>query len=170
MRKIMTQVGNMFEKYFGMPHGYVIYQHKMLMNLSHISYMRNDRNVIFACQQTHRKKLTDSAKTRAVGLEKAYASSFKIVLEYYAIRDMLAQSECKRSDLHSQLAMRSYIVRMGWLFDPQRAQSSEFFAGDDGLRERPLLIGIKHESGLGANELSQIGGPLQVAIERSADL
>ena len=154
-------------KDFGMAHRNVIDQHQMLMNLAHIADVRNDGNVILTRQQADGEKFAHTAQARAVGLQKSDASGLKIVLEDDAVGNMLAQRKREGSDGGGELPMRVNVVGMGRLFDPVRVDAAELAAGNDGGRQRPLLVCVEHDGGGGADETPQSLGALHIALERS---
>ncbi len=71
----------MFEKNFLMPQSNVIKHHRMLMNLTDISYMRNHWHTILSSQKAHGKKFAHTAPPGAVRLKKIYHASSHVVLK-----------------------------------------------------------------------------------------
>ena len=148
MNKVRAQMRDVFQKLFGMPDRDVVEEHEVLMNLAHVADVRNDGDAELFREQADRNKFADAAEARAVGLEKTDATGLQIVLEDDPVRDMLAQRKGERGDGICEGPMGEYVVGVSGFFDPQRAEGSEFFAGDEGLWEGPLLICVEHDGGL----------------------
>ena len=87
-----VEVRNVLQKCLRMVQSNVIEQYQMLVNLPHVTNVRNNRNFILPRQHAYRKKLTDSTHTGAIWLYETNAARFKIVLENDAIRNMLSYS------------------------------------------------------------------------------
>jgi|SRR5579862_2084150 len=111
---------DVFKKDYFMANRDVVDQHKVLMDLSHVPNVGDDRNFVSARQQTDSQEFADSAETCAIGLQKANASCLEVVLENYAIRNVLADREQNRRNLDGKFAMRINIVRVGRFLDPPR--------------------------------------------------
>src|SRR5580692_7010520 len=103
------------------------------MDLAHVSDVGDDRNTIFACQQTDCEEFPHSAEARAIRLEKANACGLKVILEHNAIGNVLSDRDRNWSYDFRESAMRIDIVGMRRLFDPKGVNACQFFAGDNRL-------------------------------------
>src|SRR5579883_814767 len=160
MAEVLTQMRDMFEKESFMPHGNVVEQDQVLMDLPHIADMRHHRETVFTGKQAGGDELRYAGKPGAVGLHKMDGFGFDKVLEEHKIGHVLAERYSHRYDLARQLAVCLNVVRVCGFFYPVGVHGSQRCAHLPGLGERPLLVGIEHNGALGANDFAkQVGTP-----------
>ena len=73
MQKMLLQVRNKFQKQCFVPHGNVIEQYSMFVQLPHIAYMGHNWNSKFFASQTNSDKFTYTAHSYCICLDKAGA-------------------------------------------------------------------------------------------------
>jgi len=91
MNKMLLQMRNMFEEQRLMPHGDMIEQDQMLVQLPHITHVRNYRYPVFAAKQTDGDEFAHPSDPYGVYLYESRTAGLQIVLEYDPVRHVLAQ-------------------------------------------------------------------------------
>jgi hypothetical protein len=84
---------NMLQEGCFMTKSNVIEEDKVLMNLSHVSYVRNPRNIEELCKKTDGEKLTHPRHARAVHLQEGESFCLEKVFAQDTIGDVLAGSD-----------------------------------------------------------------------------
>src|SRR5919108_3220901 len=72
--KILLQMRDRFQEQNWVAHRNMVEEHQMLMNLTHIPDVRDNRQPELARQQAHRKELGNTRDARAIDLRKVHAS------------------------------------------------------------------------------------------------
>ena len=147
MRDVLEEDGFVVE-------GDVIEQHEVLVDLAHVANMRDHGNSEFFCKKADNQKLAHSGHTQGIDLADGHRSGLEIVFKKNPVRHMLASGNLHRGDGLGDRAMAEHIVRMRGFLEPEEVQVAGGFGEGDGLVDRPLLIGIDHETHGVARSLS----------------
>ena len=75
MNEVRAEMRNVFQKLFRMANGNAIEENEVLMNLPHVTYVRNDRHAKLLCQQAHCDEFTDAANLVQSGCRKRTQSA-----------------------------------------------------------------------------------------------
>src|SRR6266567_6652662 len=141
----------------------VIEKQKVLMDLPHVSDMRNDWKSKLLCQQTDSEELADAREPRAVCLYEMYRTAIKEILEQNSIRDVLPGGKPYRRNMVCELRMRVRVIGMRWFLDPQRRKRGQRGAHALCVWQVPTLICVEHHHGCVSGSLPQHASPSQVA-------
>jgi len=79
---VRLEMRNALKKQRLVSHGDVIEQHQMLVNLSHISHVRNDAQAELSRQQAYGEELGNSGNPRAVHLHDLHSLRLHEVLKH----------------------------------------------------------------------------------------
>jgi hypothetical protein len=90
----------------------------MLMQLSHISNVRGNRQAKLSRKEADGQELADASQSGAISLNVVQSASLQEVLEYNTIRNMLSRRDFHRRNLASQHDMSVEVVGVRGLFDP----------------------------------------------------
>src|SRR5882724_8379263 len=140
--KVGPQVRNVFEEENLVSQRDPVEQHKMLMNLSHISDMGNNRQVELPGKQAYGKKLTHTGEAGDVRLDIVDGTRLKKVLEHNPVGDVFAGSKSYRRNLTGQFDMAQQIVGVCGLLNPQWLEKRELPDHAGGGGQVPLLVGV----------------------------
>ena len=87
MNKVLAQVRNILDKLRIVPHGHMIEQHQMLVNLAHVSYCGTTGKLNFWLKD-YRQKLADAGQPRAICLHIMHGAGLDEVFEHHSIRNV----------------------------------------------------------------------------------
>ena len=155
---------NALQKYRFVSHGDLIEQNQMLVNLSHVTHMRNDRQPELSRQQAHREKLRNSRNPRAVHLHNLNRIRLHEVLKHDSVWNVLTQRDRDWLDRFGECAMRSDIVGMCWFFHEVRRHVLKFCAHHQRTWKRPLLVRVEHDQRIRARKFAQHDGAPHIAL------
>ena len=146
------------EEYRFVSHGNVIEQNQMLVNLSHVTDVRNHSQAELSRQQAHRKELGNPRHPRAVDLHDLHRLRLHEVLKHDSVGNVLAQCNRDWLDRVGKRAVRPNIVRMRGFFYEVRGYVSKLLAHFQRTWKRPLLVGVEHDERIGAGKFAQHEG------------
>ncbi len=141
-----------------------IENHQVLMNLSHVSHVRNDRQAELPGQQTDHQKLASTCQPGANCLDEMNCAAAEEILEQNAVGNMLARGNANRSDRAGKFSMSVNVVRMCGLLDPQRLKGGHCATRAQRFVRVSTLVGIKHQDAGVTDDFPQHGSPAQVPI------
>ena len=120
MNKVVLQVRYVFQEHHLMPHGNMIEQDQMLVQLTHVAHMRYYGYAEFSAKQAHGNELTYSAHPYGIYLDETRTIALQVVFKYDPVRHMFSQCQLRRCDDPGQCFMSKDIVGMYGLFYPIR--------------------------------------------------
>jgi hypothetical protein len=111
---------NVLEEDHFVSQGDPIEKHQVLVNLPHITHVRNDRQVEFLCEKAYGQKFAHTTEAGHIGLHLMNGIRLKEILEYHSIRYVFSNCQPDWCNLACQHRMPEYVVGMRRLFHPQR--------------------------------------------------
>src|SRR5258708_22663939 len=97
--EMTAQMRDMLEKQSFVSQGDVVEQHKVLVQLSHVSDMRRQGKAKLSGEKTDRKKLARAGQPSTVGLDVMQSASLQKILEQNAIGNVFSSRDFHRRDL-----------------------------------------------------------------------
>lgn len=141
-----------------------IENHQVLMNLSHVSHVRNDRQAELPGQQTDHQKLANTCQPGANCLDEMNCAAAEEILEQNAVGNMLARGNANRSDRAGKFSMSVNVVRMCGLLDPQRLKGAIARHVPNASCGFQRWLASKHQDAGVTDDFPQHGSPAQVPI------
>src|SRR6202020_321475 len=136
----------------------------MLVNLSHVTNMRNHTQSKLSRQQADREEFGDSRNPRAVHLHDLKCFRLHEVLKHDSIRNVLAQRNGDWPDCLSECAVSSNIVRVGGFLHEVRRHVLKLCAHLQRTWKSPLLVSVDHDQRLGASKFAEHEGAPHIAL------
>ena len=142
----------------------VVEQYEMLVNLSHVTDVRNDLDRVVGGHDGDCQVLTNACQSGALRLDNTNRAIVEVVFPDHAIGNRLTYCDGSWRPFVCQLSMGQDVVRMGWFFNPEGIERCEFTSHTEGGRQRPGLIGVEHKLDIWADGIADEGDSPQVTL------
>ena len=87
------------------------------MNLPHVPYMGNNRDIKFFGQKAYQNKFGNATNPYSINLVKGKTTRLDIIFKYDLVGNLLTKGQFNIDPFY-QFHMGKYVDRMGWFFHP----------------------------------------------------